>query len=30
VFRSSGLGLGMPQYLGMVMPDDWPKYAGLD
>lgn len=30
VFRPSGTGLGTPQYLGMVLPDDWPKYAGLD
>jgi broad specificity phosphatase PhoE len=30
VFRPTGLGLGMPQYLGMVLPDDWPAYAGLD
>jgi phosphohistidine phosphatase SixA len=30
VFRPSGLGLGMPEYLGMLVPDDWPKYAGLD
>jgi len=30
VFRPSGLGLGMPEYLGTMMPGDWPKYAGLD
>jgi phosphohistidine phosphatase SixA len=30
VFRPSGLGLGRPDYLGMLKPDDWPVYAGLD
>jgi phosphohistidine phosphatase SixA len=29
VFRPSGLGLGRPEYIGMVMPDEWPVYAGL-
>jgi phosphohistidine phosphatase SixA len=30
VFRPSGLGLGRPEYIGMVKPDEWPVYAGLD
>jgi phosphohistidine phosphatase SixA len=30
VFRPSGLGLGRPEYIGMVKPDEWPAYAGLD
>jgi len=29
VFRPSGLGLGRPEYIGMVEPDEWPAYAGL-
>jgi len=30
VFRPSGLGLGHPEYIGMVKPDEWPVYAGLE
>jgi hypothetical protein len=30
VFRPSGLGLGRPEYIGMVKPDEWPAYAGID
>jgi hypothetical protein len=30
VFRPSGLGLGRPQYIGMVNPGEWPVYAGID
>lgn len=30
VFRPSGLGLGRPDYLGMVTPEEWPELAGLD
>lgn len=30
VFRPTGLGLGRPEYIGMVQPDEWPVYAGLD
>jgi phosphohistidine phosphatase SixA len=29
VFRPSGLGLGRPEYIGMVKPNEWPVYAGL-
>ena len=29
VFRPSGLGLGQPQYIGVMNPDDWPVHAGL-
>ncbi|MBW2666822.1 MAG: histidine phosphatase family protein [Deltaproteobacteria bacterium] len=29
VFRPSGLGLGQPQYIGLMKPDDWPVHAGL-
>jgi len=29
VFRPSGLGLGRPDYIGMVKPEDWPAHAGL-
>jgi phosphohistidine phosphatase SixA len=29
VFRPSGVGLGRPEYIGMVKPDEWPVYAGL-
>jgi phosphohistidine phosphatase SixA len=30
VFRPSGVGLGRPAYIGMVKPDEWPIYAGLE
>jgi phosphohistidine phosphatase SixA len=30
VFRPSGLGLGRPDYLGMLKPEEWPALAGLD
>jgi len=30
VFRPSGLGLGRPDYLGMLTPEEWPALAGLD
>jgi phosphohistidine phosphatase SixA len=30
VFRPSGLGLGRPEYIGMVKPDEWPALAGID
>jgi phosphohistidine phosphatase SixA len=30
VFRPSGLGLGRPEYLGMLTPEEWPELAGLD
>jgi phosphohistidine phosphatase SixA len=30
VFRPSGVGLGRPAYIGVVKPDEWPVYAGLD
>jgi len=30
VFRPTDLGLGRPDYIGMVKPDEWPLYAGLD
>jgi len=29
VFRPSGLGIGQPQYIGMMKPDEWPVHAGL-
>lgn len=29
VFRPSGLGLGQPQYIGLLKPDEWPVHAGL-
>jgi phosphohistidine phosphatase SixA len=29
VFRPSGIGLGRPEYVGMVKPNEWPVYAGL-
>jgi phosphohistidine phosphatase SixA len=29
VFRPSGLGLGQPQYVGLLNPDEWPELAGL-
>jgi len=29
VFRPSGLGLGRPQYIGLMKPDEWPALAGL-
>jgi phosphohistidine phosphatase SixA len=29
VFRPSGLGLGQPQYVGLMKPGDWPVHAGL-
>jgi phosphohistidine phosphatase SixA len=29
VFRPSSLGLARPEYIGMVMPDEWPVFAGL-
>jgi len=29
VFRPSGVGLGLPDYIGMVKPDEWPAHAGL-
>jgi phosphohistidine phosphatase SixA len=30
VFRPTGLGLARPEYVGMVKPEEWPAYAGLD
>jgi phosphohistidine phosphatase SixA len=30
VFRPTGLGLARPEYVGMVKPEEWPVYAGLD
>jgi phosphohistidine phosphatase SixA len=30
VFRPSGLVLGRPEYVGMVKPDEWPAFAGID
>jgi len=30
VFRPTGLGLARPEYIGMVKPEEWPAYAGLD
>lgn len=30
VFRPTSLALGRPDYIGMVKPDQWPAYAGLD
>jgi hypothetical protein len=30
VFRPTHLGLGRPDYIGMVKPDQWPAHAGLD
>jgi len=29
VFKPSGLGLGQAQYIGLVVPDDWPVLAGM-
>jgi len=29
IFRPSGLGLGQPQYIGLMVPGDWLVHAGL-
>jgi len=30
VFRPTGLGLGRPDYIGIVKPGEWPVFAGID